>query len=184
LAAATLCASYQDVRYYLNGVLIEPHEERGITLTATNGHKLVSIHDEDGALTNGDSFILAASTRDAFIKAARTKSGRGKPVHITAAPDDANYGVLVLEHGDTRYRALKVDGTFPNWRTVMQGPTDKGASATFDPRYIADFAAVEGLLHEGAVRGMRLTQNEETSAARVEFSAAPYAVGVLMPIRV
>jgi hypothetical protein len=37
-----------DVRYYLNGFNIKPHPKGGVILTATNGHALVTIHDELG----------------------------------------------------------------------------------------------------------------------------------------
>lgn len=41
-------AAKQDVRYYLNGFHVKPHPEKGVILTATDGHCLVTIHDEDG----------------------------------------------------------------------------------------------------------------------------------------
>jgi DNA polymerase III sliding clamp (beta) subunit (PCNA family) len=43
------CTSTEASRYYLNGVFIEKHPTlQGVTMTATDGHKLISIYDESG----------------------------------------------------------------------------------------------------------------------------------------
>lgn len=41
-------AAKNDVRYFLNGFHVKPHPEKGVILTATDGHCLINIHDEDG----------------------------------------------------------------------------------------------------------------------------------------
>lgn len=41
-------AAKQDPRDYLKGFHVKPHHEKGVILTATDGHCLVTIHDEDG----------------------------------------------------------------------------------------------------------------------------------------
>ncbi|MCT8874169.1 beta clamp domain-containing protein [Shewanella xiamenensis] len=62
-------AAKQDVRYYLNGFHVKPHPEKGVILTATDGHCLVTIHDEDG-FTDGD-YIYPISKE--LLKAANKK---------------------------------------------------------------------------------------------------------------
>ena len=62
-------ASKIDVRYYLNGFHVKPHPEKGVILTATDGHCLVTIHDEDG-FSDGD-YIYPIS-KD-LVKAANKK---------------------------------------------------------------------------------------------------------------
>ena len=63
-------AAKQDARYYLNGFHVKPHPEKGVILTATDGHCLVTIHDEDG-FTDGD-YIYPISKE--LLKAANKKS--------------------------------------------------------------------------------------------------------------
>src|SRR5450759_523711 len=46
--AANECRSTEETRYYLNGVYIAPHPDKGVILTATDGHRLISLHDEAG----------------------------------------------------------------------------------------------------------------------------------------
>jgi hypothetical protein len=37
-----------DIRYFLNGFHVKPHSAAGVILTASDGHRLVTIHDKDG----------------------------------------------------------------------------------------------------------------------------------------
>lgn len=62
-------AAKQDVRYYLNGFHVKPHPEKGVILSATDGHCLVTIHDEDG-FSDGE-YIYPISK--ALVKAANKK---------------------------------------------------------------------------------------------------------------
>jgi hypothetical protein len=63
-------AAKNDVRYYLNGFHVKPHPEKGVILTATDGHCLVTIHDEDG-FSDGD-YIYPISKE--LLKAANKKA--------------------------------------------------------------------------------------------------------------
>lgn len=47
LRLAHMAISKEETRYYLNGVHIEPHPVRGAILVATDGHRMVVIHDAD-----------------------------------------------------------------------------------------------------------------------------------------
>ena len=62
-------AAKQDVRYYLNGFHVKPHPEKGVILTATDGHCLVTIHDEDGF---SDGEYIYQITKE-LVKAANKK---------------------------------------------------------------------------------------------------------------
>lgn len=62
-------AAKQDVRYCLNGFHVKPHPEKGVILSATDGHCLVTIHDEDG-FSDGE-YIYPISK--ALVKAANKK---------------------------------------------------------------------------------------------------------------
>lgn len=62
-----------DVRHYLNGFHVKPHPEIGIILTATDGHRLVTIYDKDG-LSDGEYILpiskplLASAKKTCFNK--------------------------------------------------------------------------------------------------------------------
>lgn len=40
------CVSTEETRYYLNGVHLEPHPCGGAFMVATDGHRLIVVHDE------------------------------------------------------------------------------------------------------------------------------------------
>ncbi|HBO9211544.1 TPA: hypothetical protein L5D58_006534, partial [Pseudomonas aeruginosa] len=52
LAAVSLFMAHNDVRYYLNGISIEPASQGGVLLIATNGHHIGVMHDPDGWASN------------------------------------------------------------------------------------------------------------------------------------
>lgn len=62
-------AAKNDPRYYLKGFHVKPHPEKGVILTATDGHCLVTIHDEDG-FSDGE-YIYPISKE--LVKAANKK---------------------------------------------------------------------------------------------------------------
>ena len=40
-----------DIRYYLDGILVEPHKDKGVYLVATNGRCMIVAYDETGTAT-------------------------------------------------------------------------------------------------------------------------------------
>ena len=58
-----------DSRYFLKGFHVKPHPEKGVILTATDGHCLVTIHDEDGF---SDGEYIYPISKD-LVKAANKK---------------------------------------------------------------------------------------------------------------
>ncbi|HEN8721178.1 TPA: hypothetical protein U8215_000825 [Pseudomonas aeruginosa] len=59
LAAVSLFMAHNDVRYYLNGISIEPASQGGVLLIATNGHHIGVMHDPDGWA--GNKIIISPS---------------------------------------------------------------------------------------------------------------------------
>lgn len=62
-------AAKNDHRYYLKGFHVKPHPEKGVILTATDGHCLVTIHDDEGF---SDGEYIYPISKD-LVKAANKK---------------------------------------------------------------------------------------------------------------
>jgi hypothetical protein len=179
--AALSFVSTEETRYYLNGVAIEPHPEKGALLVATDGHRMIVLHDEAGYA--GRKVILPADKAlvDALKRA--TKDG-----DIRLLIDKE--GVVSLPRAD--YRAEKnrlIDGTFPDWPRVAAPvrralAAGKRANPAFNPALIASFMKVCERLgmkdHNPAIRIVAPAANE---AALVLFKDVPHAFGLLMPMR-
>lgn len=163
LKAALVCASTEQVRYYLNGVYVDP---KGF-LVSTCGHRMF-VGKID--LTDTPAFDGWIIPREA-IKRALTGY---KAETITIAPD--RVGAIMC---------APVDGIYPDWRRVVP-PTDglSGEVAQFNPEYIADMGKI-GVMLRGKRRNSldaHIHHNGEGPAA-ITFPEIDHAFAVLMPIR-
>ena len=179
LAAASLCASNEETRYYLCGVLVEI-EPRAVTYVATDGHRLFA-HREDLAAGDEDNTLLGH-----FI--VPTKSCRaiklGKKATSAAMLSQVDDGGMFITHAAERDRHYfrPVDGCFPDWRRVM--PRKGGeAYAHFDGRLVATFPAIAAAL--GDDKGSpRICPMDANSPALVVFHGREATTfGVIMPMR-
>jgi hypothetical protein len=75
-----------DVRYYLNGVFVSPHPDKGIILAACDGHTAVIIHDPEGSCDCEQIFPLSKPLVSASKK--RPK-GLDKPEVVELIGDTA-----------------------------------------------------------------------------------------------
>lgn len=158
LKAALICASTEKVRYYLNGVYVDP---KGF-LVATDGHRLFCGKIDLTDVAAFDGWIIP---RDA-IKRALT-----------------GYKQATIEISPTRVGDITtqpIDGTYPDWQRIIPSELS-GETAQFNPAYIGDMGKIGGLLHKGALAA-HIHHNGE-SPAGVTFPGVDNAFAVLMPIR-
>jgi DNA polymerase III beta subunit, central domain len=195
---AFTCASNEETRYYLKGVFVEPHLQGGVTLTATDGHRLVCIRDESGQADESAIINLGDA-----VKQCKAKAGATRIVAIETGESDAT----IFEERDGAsgsFRvaiatAVRVDGTFPDYRRVVpQEFTNEGAPG-FQGKYVSAFGdlACELAVHIGR-KPAKHEQNRadtlrvlcgvdkvpESMPALILFPAVDIAFGVLMPCRI
>lgn len=162
LKAALVCASTEKVRYYLNGVYVDP---KGF-LVSTDGHRLFCGKiDFDPGQAPFEGWIIPSDA----IKRALTGY---KADTITIAPD--RVGAIMC---------APVDGTYPDWRRVVPDELS-GETAQFNPTYVADMGKI-GVILRGKRRNSldaHIHHNGEGPAA-ITFPEIDDAFAVLMPIR-
>jgi hypothetical protein len=178
---ACACTSHEESRYYLRGVFVEPHAQGGVTLTATDGHRLISIRDEAGnadecaIITLGNAIKQCKEKR--FARTVEIASGATEAVIYEETEDRA--GVATATD-------VRVGGTYPDYRrAVPEAFTDKGAPA-FDGSYLQSFAKIaeELAVHVGSPRSssLRLACAANPPAVLVQFPRSEFAFGILMPL--
>lgn len=207
------CASGEETRYYLKGVYVEPHAQGGVTLTATDGHRLLCVRDETGFAD--ESAIIALG--DA-LKHCKPKRGERRDVVIaTGSKDAAVVNTIEYPARDEKTNAVipnemvvedsplamaygvRVDGSFPDYRRVVPSAfSDKGAPG-FAGNYLAAFGdvATEIAVHTGQKASRHSTdcaspvrilcaddERPEGSPALILFPRFENAFGVLMPVRI
>lgn len=128
-ARVAVAQSTEATRYYLGGVCIQPHPRgEGVTLTATDGHCLLTAHDPkaDPATIPAEGLIVNLG-KDG-LKAAR----KGKAVTIDPATGDASV--------DNAWRSASttiVDGAFPDWRRILPQGDMVATGAAFDVKLLS-----------------------------------------------
>lgn len=183
---AALCASNEETRYYLCGVYVEPCAEGGVLAVATDGLKLVVIHDPAGVCERPAIIGL----HKPFLTA---KEPRFSYPYISASDDmgavfysDAN-GEREATLGDTsRSVALVakpfIGGSFSNWRCVLpQGVCTRGTEDSFGIKNVLEPLA--RALSPG-VKNPRVTlyRGKEPLCPHYVLGEARDGFGVAMPI--
>lgn len=135
----------QDVRYYLNGMLLEAAGSY-LRAVATDGHRLALCEAElDGASLDEQQVIVP---RKGVLELQRLMSGEGS-VNLELGPNHVR-----IELDGIRFTSKLIDGRFPEYERVI--PTESSNELT------ADRAAFKGALQRTAIlsnekyRGIRL----------------------------
>ncbi len=118
----------KDVRYYLNGVYIEPLQgNNGVVLVATDGHRMAVIHDPTGEADKPQIFKVSTQLVSA-AKKRRTKLGM---MDRRVSYQDGGRITCTYETGEEVYIQPGflpiIEGKYPDWRRVFPKRTRRGA---------------------------------------------------------
>lgn len=108
------CMAHQDVRYFLNGLLLEL-DDRIVRTVATDGHRL--------ALCEVDTDVPAESAEQVIVP----RKGVSELLRLledSDAPVECRLGsnAIQLKLGNVRATSKLVDGRFPNYDRVIPAP--------------------------------------------------------------
>lgn len=168
----------KDVRYYLNGVYIEPADV-GVYLVATDGHKMAVIHDAEGECAEARVFSLR---RDAM----RFCKGQ-EPYAPFVTIDPASQRLMVADTVEERYLQpgkCFIEGKYPDWRRILPDfkKLSPGSPATMNATYLSEVAAISPK-HRG-FSAMRLwSMGTENDPVVIQFGTIPEMLGIVMPVR-
>lgn len=168
LNAVRLFAAKQDIRYYLNAVLIQAVAGK-TRIVATDGCALAA-HDSDGEnQLDGESYEVLIPT-SAFDQ---LKPDNQFPVTLHASADR-----LELSQYDKTIVFKAVDGKFPDYRRVIPEQVS-GEFAHLNPEFIARFAKAQAIFDK---KMCPLFYHNGTGSTLVALQNASGFVGVLMPL--
>jgi len=175
---AAMFQSTEETRFYLQGVLIEPHHEKGVFLVTTDGHRMFVAHDESGS---ADGQMIVRLGKDQ-LKSCQT--GRGEDSSRRLHADDAKLPAYVSARGEhvALMNGWQIDGQFPDWRRAMKGANSQGGAVEgFDARLMASFANASKEL--GGTTSILVETASDSGPALIRFGMVDNAVGCLMPVR-
>lgn len=171
-----LAAGQQDIRYYLNGMLIEQAKD-GLYLVATDGHRMHAMRvRQDAPLPSGAQVIIP----NAAI--AKVKPSRHMATIVVEVADDMRSGSLAY-FGDI-FPFTAEEGRYPDWRRVLpREATVDGVGASLDPDYLADVAKAAVLMgsKKGAAAAPQLAFAGQRGAVRALIQGQPEFVATIMP---
>lgn len=162
LKAMALLASKQDIRYYLNGVLVESTGAY-TRLVATDGH-LLGVFQISETAHDGNAFSIII------------------PNEIIAKLDKKDNFLSTNEHGNWSIDGISftpVEGKFPDYMRVLPAKPASGESAQFNPELITRFAKCSKLLNG---RPWPVIAHNGESSALVDIGLDRF-IGVVMPMR-
>jgi len=170
----------QDVRYYLNGLLLETHGER-LRAVATDGHRLALADCElaAAAVRNGQCIV----PRKGVLELNRLLSGDGEVQLVLSA----NH--LRVQLGGTRLTTKLIDGRFPDYGRVV--PEKPEYTVRADRTALRSSLQRAAILSNEKYRGIRLElsenrlvmqannpeQEEATEELEIEYSGPEMEIG-------
>jgi DNA polymerase III beta subunit, central domain len=193
LKAVALAATNSESRYYLRGVFVEFFADH-ITLTATDGHKLmagrqVRVDTGDGDCAPGEAGIILPLEMVDKVKPGR-KSSDYATLSFDAKGDNLQARFLNLRFDGTTQSGFEVEATYPAARRVAP-VSITGETAAFDPEILITFSKAAKLVHGSTVGAppSPVVHHNGLSPALVSWlpgDALPgcKAFGVAMPMRV
>lgn len=193
LRLAHMAISKEETRYYLNGVHVEAHPVKGALLVATDGHRMVVIHDADGqcdehVIVKLPGYALAqcklprsllSEKRVAKIDVAAKSAtiSHQQPPKRDAAPPAKP---LVTVHD------VLIEGVFPDWRKVApKAATLPIGLMAFNPAYVMSLAKFGEELGADKTRAMYFLREKEEHVGPivVRWSGLDNVFAVLMSMR-
>jgi len=160
----------QDVRYYLNGLLLE-REETTLRAVATDGHRLAL-----GTLTSDKSVEEKSNVivpRKAILELSRLLDDSDGDVKLAFSPQQ-----IKVELADLHFTSKLIDGQFPNYERVL--PLDGDKEVIADREQLKQALSRAAILSNDKHRSVRINldagllkatvTNQEQESAEEEIS--------------
>jgi DNA polymerase-3 subunit beta len=137
----------QDVRYYLNGILMEMSDSK-IKLVATDGHRLaLSEFNTETGVVNDKQIIIP---RKAVLELSRLLDANDSPVRIGLSQNH-----IRVEAGSLVFTSKLIDGKFPDYKRVI--PIDGNKTLEINRETLKQTLSRIAILSNEKYRGIRLT---------------------------
>jgi DNA polymerase-3 subunit beta len=198
MRAMEIIASRETARYFLNGILIEPHKDGGIVLVATDGKIMVTLRDEQG-YAEGFSQIWRFRDFAPIVKTKVAKASKGLKENANLRYEqqghlfkvglgfDSTPAIQAMAFDDLAYIGDQagIDGSFPQYRRVIAKLGAKRTGASFSAQVVGQISKFAQELAGKAHARVRfdLLDENDPSAFRVEMpSEGLDAIGTIMPV--
>lgn len=178
IRALLLFAPKNDIRDYLNGVLLETDADYRQFAVATNGPSMLVMRLLKADNAQQDRTILDRASIDLLVKHPKAKSLDGAAIRIVSHTNDVNAEL----HGVTQ-PLTTLDGRYPDWRQVIPaGILTLGHRGVFDPA-LAKLACDARRLLIGRAARVPLPYSRDDPGSPLVFPVDEGVIVVMMPLR-
>ncbi|MEE9309981.1 MAG: DNA polymerase III subunit beta [Cocleimonas sp.] len=144
----------QDVRYYLNGLLLEINKENKILAVSTDGHRLAVSEFLTDSGTNNDDNLKIIVPRKGILELSKLLDNTSE-LPVTLQISDNHIRV----HKDNiRFTSKLIDGKYPDYQAAI--PSNSSYTIELDREQFRDTLARVAILSNEKFRGIRLRLNE------------------------
>lgn len=184
IAAASYAMAKEDIRYYLNGMMIEKSPHGGVRVVATNGHHMILIRAAGATIKQRlkSQYIIPRKTIEAIVKAG--KSGGMVEFKISS---NRSFSARVAEttfHGDL------IDGKFADWERAMPDDDSLSGPVEIAGHYIESVIKANAALCKLEGQGIRYNgvtwhmRGEKSPVVAVfgQSIEGIHAIAVVMPV--
>ena len=140
----------QDVRYYLNGMLLELSSDR-IRLVATDGHRLALSEYETSTGLNTDRQLIIP--RKGVLELARLLTQSDESVTVSISQNH-----IRVETADLTFTSKLIDGKYPDYNRVI--PVDGNKTMTVNRELLKQSLQRISILSNEKYRGIRFIFSE------------------------
>jgi hypothetical protein len=191
-AAVAVFKADQDIRYYLNGVYLEPCPEGGAIIAATNGHAMCVWRDTTATgvdrpiIIQADAKLLQAC-QGSDLKRLVVRDER-LAVILEEQPGKSPSQEVYIQPIPIRKRGVpswEIEGKFPDWVRVVPNAPAHGVKGFFNAQYLVDVGRAMKIGNVAASKfyAPQLNQDTADSAILVTWNADPDFLAVIMPMR-
>ena len=179
LKASAIIAAKRDIRYYLNGVLVEVFE-REARLVSTDGHRMLLLRRlVDGSAPT--TFIVPREVID-LLKPNTKFSNVNVEFHYDA---EKPLTKITMQYFDIGIQFTPIDGKYPSYTDTMnKAASPNNQIANYNPLFLADFTrAAETAFGRRGFNVPTISHNGETPGG-VTYNGRDDFFGIVMPMRV
>lgn len=172
-----------DIRYYLNGVYVEPLPTGGAVIVATNGYVMGVWRDVSAIVERPAILRIGKKLREAFTECA---DGRLSLVadQLVVFAKKSEYYIQPNSEKDGNKLGWEIEyAKYPCWKKVFPDERQTGPQGTFNAKYIKPICKALKIAGGSLSTGIAMRQASEYEGIFVACSNQPDFAAIIMPMR-
>jgi len=154
LDKTSFCMANQDVRYYLNGLLLDITNGQ-VNTVSTDGHRLALCELNDEAITVADRASIIVPRKGALELSRLLEASSDVAVTVQLSNNH-----IRVEKDNIRFTSKLIDGKYPDYQAAV--PSTTTITIQLDRLVFRDTLARVAILSNEKFRGIRLRLNDGT----------------------